>query len=397
MPDLLNEAKQALAHNKCNHGTGLIFSKNQNEYVELHHISPFCHDKLVRNFADEILFCPDDRLGSYFGKDFKEYIRQKNLTGRQFLQWIEYLKDIVDFKLIDYDDSIDLVRNYPEKDFVTALNQQGSGIRSFVCIYADIICSNSHILIIDEPELGLNPLNKQRVLHFLLEQSQKRQVFLSTHDPTFLNPILWSSPNVSVYLYSPYNKEYVKIDLAQSDNDPETFGGYLPHTSSLRDIHIYVEGTSDVYIFQSFLRKYCRAKYKDENWSEILNRVGIFHLGGDFWCHLLHTLPDHPYKCIVILDGDKKQKAQEVCKFYSECQENMAKIKFTASIDQIKPIINDAHSHPVYCLSKDCIELYLGLNDCKPSNYNKKIDGPNLAEKAPIPREIADIFWSILD
>lgn len=358
------------------------------------HLSPFNFGNGFDRLASSILYCPEARLQTYKNKSIKDYIREKSLRGTQLQAWANFFSRIVDPKVEDFTHGLDIIRKLEKNSYEAKLENQGSGFRSVACLAIDIISSNgAYILLIDEPELGLNPLSKQLLLQFLLGESRNRQVIIATHDPTFVNPILWQSTDVSIYMYSPYKNEYVKIDLAQSNSDPETFGGYLPQTVSLRDTHIYVEGSSDVYIFQSFLRKYCQSK--SDNWSKMINRVGIFHLAGDFWCHLLYTLPNQPYKCIVILDGDKRKEAKKVCQTYSESNENIVKIKFAENINEIQTIINDG-SHPVYCLSKDCIELYLGLNECNPPNYNKMIDGPKKAEDIPLPGEINDIFDAVL-
>ena len=370
----------------------LTFTGNTD--LKQEHLSPFNFNNGFSKLVSSILYCPEARLQTYKGQSIKDYIREKRLRGTQLQAWANFFNRIVDPKVEDFTHGLDIIRKL-EDSYEAKLDDQGSGFRSVACLAIDLISSNSaYILLIDEPELGLNPLSKQLLLQFLLEESIKRQVIIATHDPTFVNPILWQSADASIYIYSPYKNEYVKINLTQSNSDPETFGGYLPHTVSLRDTHIYVEGSSDVYIFQSFLRQYCQAKY--DNWSEMINRVGIFHLAGDFWCHLLYTLPNQPYKCIVILDGDKRKEAKEVCQIYSESNETIVKIKFAENINEIQTIIDDGHSHPVYCLSKDCIELYLGLNECNPPGYNKMVDGPKNAENIPLPREINDIFDAVL-
>jgi len=370
----------------------LIFTGNTELIQE--HLSPFNFSNGFDKLSSSILYCPEGRLQTYKNKPIKDYIIQKKLRGSILRTWSQFIASIVDPKVEDYTQDLDIVLNL-EDTYSDNLENQGSGFRSVACLAIDILSSNdASLLLIDEPELGLNPLSKQLLLQFLLEQSRNKQVIIATHDPTFVNPILWQSSKVSTYIYSPYKEEYVKIDLAQSKSVPETFGGYLPHTVSLRDRHIYVEGSSDVYIFQSFLRNYCQAKYN--NWSEIINRIGIFHLAGDFWCHLLYTLPHQPYKCIVILDGDKKQKAEEVCQLYSNRSENIVKIEFAGNIDEILNIINAGHSHPVYCLSKDCIELYLGFDKCNPPKYDKTKDGPRIAEDIEVPVEMTKVFDAIL-
>jgi len=57
----------------------------------------------------------------------------------------------------------------------------------------DILFSDDEIVLIDEPELGLNPLVKQESLKFLLAESKERQIFIATQDPTFVN--LWGAPH----------------------------------------------------------------------------------------------------------------------------------------------------------------------------------------------------------
>lgn len=305
-------------------------------------------------------------------------------------------------------------------NFESYISEQGSGIRSLICLGWDIIrAKDESIVLVDEPEVGLNPMAKQELLKFLLKESETKQIFITTHDPTFMNPILWNNKNLKVFLYSWVNDSFIKIDLDKNKEDSETFAGYLPHTVSFKDTHIYVEGTSDVYILQIFLQRYLR-KNKFENFSEIFNKVGIYHLGGDFWKHLLYTIPKPPYKCIVILDGDKKVDAKKVCDHYNKA--NSIKGIWFEFFDVMEPIKYIEHSserilvidetnpekdtkyrlrgyiHPVYCLKEDCIEEYLiPKPNYKDSKYNKKIDGPKIAlEMEEIPKEIEEIFNIIL-
>jgi len=288
-----------------------------------------------------------------------------------------------------------------DKKFVTSISEQGSGVRSLACLAVDVLFSDAKIVLIDEPELGLNPFVKQELLNSLLEESNKRQIFIATQDPTFVNPILWKDKNdsVSVYLFSPIEEKFIKIDLKQNQEDPNTFAGYLPHTTSLKDIHLYVEGTSDAYIFQILLEKHLKKNWP-ENWFEIMNKVGIYHLNGDNWKHLLYTIPKTPYRCAVVLDGDKRDTAEKVCDKYNTLTINASKFKFCEMIEDVKNTFGK-ENHPVYCLKEDCIEKYF-IPDfgCAnpPQGYNKKRDGARNAEKLDgLPGEITNIFEMILE
>ena len=287
-----------------------------------------------------------------------------------------------------------ILQSLKKDGFITSIAEQGSGVRSLICLAVDILSAqNESIILIDEPELGLNPSAKQKFLEFLIEVSTEKQIFITTHDPTFVNPILWKDKEVqvAVYLHSHIEGFFKKIDINQNIDDPHTFAGFLPHTTSLKGIHIYVEGASDVYIVQTFLRKYLLDKYKNKNWAEKLNNVGIYHLNGDFWEHMLNTIPKPPYKCILIFDGDKKEKVIKICDNYKQ----ELNIEFCDTLEMLQNVLNrDDDFHPVYCLKKSRIEYYLDKQlESKKRKFDKKIDGSNVAEQMDsIPKEFKDIF-----
>jgi hypothetical protein len=171
--------------------------------------------------------------------------------------------------------------------------------------------------------------------------------------------------------------------------DPNTFAGYLPHTTSLKQIHIYVEGSLDVYIFQIFLEKYAKEVFP--KWYEITNMVGIYHLAGDFWSHLLYTIPEEPYFSIVVLDGDKKDTVNSILKKYDALRKN--RFRFFTSVSEMERLLHGRKEpendipFPVVCLQRPEIEDYL---DPKPIPKER---GPIVAQQMEfVPEEIAQIF-----
>lgn len=395
VPNVLEKQRKLLSESGVNCEKNKLILKTFDKNPIGEHISIFAHTDILNEIKRSILFCPDGRLQKYKDKEFKEHVRDKEFTGAELRKWLKFLSELVDPRISDHVYE-DLIRTVDGEDFTTTIEEQGSGVRSLVCLVADILSEkDAKVVLIDEPELGLNPSSKQEFLKLLLAESQSKQIFIATHDPTFVNPRLWNNENVSVLFYSSYNEEFIKIDLGQNNEDPETFAGYLPHTTSLKDIHIYVEGASDVYIFQIFLRKYLKGKF--DKWAEILNRIGVYHLAGDSWMHLLSTIPKPPYRCVVILDGDKKSDVEDVCNKYNNITENTSKFKLCKTLDELKRTFGDRKLHPVYCLERDCIEEYLvPVPDYKSDGYNKKVDGPKIAEEMKeVPKEIEDVFISI--
>jgi AAA15 family ATPase/GTPase len=362
------------------------------------HASPIIWNEVTAKIFGHVLFCPEERLQTYKGIDIPEHIKSKNFTMDEFDKLIKFLEEVIDPKISSIRHSLDLVRQLEER-FNTPIAEQGSGVKSLVCLAADILsATQTKILLIDEPELGLNPSGKHAFLKFLSYKSKDKQIFLATHDPTFVNPVLWNNENTSVYLFSLVDDDFVKVNLMESKEDPNTFAGYLPHTTSLKQVHIYVEGSLDVYIFQIFLNKYAKKKF--DNWYQIVNRLGIYHLAGDFWKHLLYTIPRRPYTSIVILDGDKKELVKQVLEKYSHIEPwRFQKIDSPDEIMEAQKQHNErSHTRPlpplcpVYCLKRSEIEDYL---EPRPSSKQK---GPIFAEKmSNVPDEIERLFDAILE
>ncbi len=367
----------------------IVLKETPDRRLQSEHLSFLLNKRFSDDILKTIVFCPDERLDIYKGKSVPDFIRSKNLSASEQTVMVRLLKELVDLKLHDMRQNMELIRLVESARFDTAISEQGSGVKSLICLFADILAGTKNkILLIDEPELGLNQSGKQAFLKFLLSNSQEKQVFIATHDPTFVNPVLWGNRNVSVFLFSVIDEKFVKINLRESKADPNTFAGYLPHTTSIKEFHIYVEGSLDVYNLQIFIERYVKMNF--ENWYEIINKIGIYHLAGGFWCHLLYTIPEKPYFSIVILDGDKRKEAGEVIKKYDAIKPN--KFRFFSSIDDLKKLSYRKKSYedipiPVLCLKKSEIEEYL---EPKPA---LKENGPFIAQQMKdVPEEISEIL-----
>jgi len=320
------------------------------------------------------VFAPENRFGRYKDVDVSEYI----LKSRDISFILRFIREVIDSKVrLKYND----IKN---GKFEKIIEDQGSGIKSVIFLAVDIMNSEKgSIILIDDPEIGLSASAKHEFLKFLLEESKNKQIFISTHDPTFVNPLLLS--RTSIYLFSLINENYVRININESREDPVVFAGYLPHTVSLKRVHIYVEGTLDVYIYQTFLKKYLKSEKRE--WQKIYNNTGIYHLAGDFWSHLLYTIPKDPYEVLIILDGDKRGKAKEIVRRYNKNRlENLKPLKFCSNLRTVKRTLKEGRKCPVYCLQKKNIEEYL-----KPHPKDKR-NGPYIAERMDVPLEFRNLF-----
>ena len=133
------------------------------------HVSPFVHRDIIEELNRLVLFCPEQRLHGYKEKSIQEYIRDKGLPGARLRRWEEFLRKVVDPKVKDHAYTLDLIKNLEGSDFQTSLDEQGSGVRSLACLAADFISEDwAKVVLIDEPELGLNPFSKHELFEATL-------------------------------------------------------------------------------------------------------------------------------------------------------------------------------------------------------------------------------------
>lgn len=186
----------------------IVLKERPDRSVTSEHISVLIDENVRKTVFATLLFCPEARLQGYKDKSFVNFIASKDLTTPDQATLTDFIGEVVDPKIVSIRHSLNLVRKLEENSFDTAIDEQGSGVRSLLCLVADILSEKqARILLIDEPELGLNSLAKHAFLKFLIEQSKEKQVFLTTHDPTFVNPILWDEDHTSVFLFSLVNND----------------------------------------------------------------------------------------------------------------------------------------------------------------------------------------------
>jgi len=217
-----------------------------------------------------------------------------------------------------------------------------------------------------------------------LELSKEKQIFVATHDPAFVNPLVIRKGNVTVYMYSLIDETFKKVDLTKAKENPNVFAGFMPHVSSLKEFHLYVEGTTDVYVFQAMLQKFLQNEIPDR-WFEVYNKVGIYHLGGSNYSLFLYTIPLIP-RSIVIFDGNLRDKiisAINRLNRHEGCKRWFPEFKLCKSLDELRDILDrEDKICPVYCLEKDDIKDYFNIKD-KKSDVIAKVAWSLKPEKIP--------------
>ncbi|MFU1783839.1 ATP-dependent nuclease [Haloarcula japonica] len=346
-----------------------------------------------------VLFCETERLTDYKNKGLDEFLSEQ-LQSVDSKKFLNALNEIVDPNIADLYGSLtgggDLQLSTSDQDGNTLrheLARHGSGVKSLAMLLADIYSEEPDILLIDEPEMGLYPAAKRRFLKLLLELSEDHQVFITTQDASFVNPLFWrdSEQDVSVYHYSvSRNMRGREPFLDLEINEPSTFAGFLPQATSIKDYHLYVEGKDDVKVIRSYLHTFLDKAASGETQGDLLDRTEIYHLNGSNWEHFLSTIPSSPYSSVVLLDNDMDGQADNVIDRYEESgyQSFPDFVKCENTVDIRENLRNS--TVPVYLLNHDDISEYIGAD-------NKQ----NIAEEAwnqkVIPREIVNVFYSLYE
>lgn len=105
------------------------------------------------------------------------------------------------------------------------MNEKGNGMQRSVAlallqVYAEVIAfdaeqglSKPFYVFIDEPEICLHPKAQQKLLDALLEISKRRQVFVTTHSPYFLNTPYLNNVGMTIFKKDNHTNTVVPASL----------------------------------------------------------------------------------------------------------------------------------------------------------------------------------------
>lgn len=237
---------------------------------------------------------------------------------------------------VDQRDSGQYYLKYTKDDVTHSSEGVGDGIWSIFTICAALFdAPENSTVVIDEPELSIHPALQKKLMRLFGEYSKTRQIVISTHSPYFID---WSAIINGAMLiravkdgtstkcfYMTEESRRLFAGILNDLNNPHTLGIEANEVFFLNDKIILVEGQEDVVIF-----------------NKIANTLGIslqeyffgWGVGGaPKMKAFLQLFRDMGYKKVVaILDGDKKDVADELDKDYAE----IGYIFFTLPTDDIR-------------------------------------------------------------
>lgn len=185
-----------------------------------------------------------------------------------------------------------------EKRLRYSINDCGSGLGHFISLGLNTLLTNPSFLLIDEPELNLHPPLQQALVSFLSEFSENGLVY-ATHSVG-----LAKATADQIFCCKPNTSGYSTITRYERTAQMSEFLGEMSF-SSYQELGfsalLFVEGKTDVPIFQHWLRKLGLGK-----------QVVVLPLGGTTGIPLeINDLQEAKRICnniFVVIDSEKTSR-----------------------------------------------------------------------------------------
>ncbi|OXI89093.1 hypothetical protein CFB50_11575 [Burkholderia sp. AU33423] len=258
------------------------------------------------------------------------------------------------------------------------LNEVGSGLAQLIVVFGNALIRSPSIIFIDEPELNLHPSLQ---LEFLTNLA-----FYASYGVIFATHSIGLARSSAERIYTVSNRSAgAEVELYERNVSPVEMLGELSF-STFRELGaekiLLVEGTTDVKVFQQFLRK---AK-KD-------NRVVVLPLGGNSLArgnveHELSELRRVIDVVAVVVDSEREVEGGEPLAARAAFAEICEKLKFDI-------LLTDRRATENY-FNDEAVKSALGSGFSALSHFEKLSDRKNGWSKADNWRIAMEIDWEYL-
>ena len=212
----------------------------------------------------------------------------------------------------------------------------GSGIRSMLPILAALTDPTIEVLLIDEPELSLEPKLQKMLRDILLEQSETKRIIISTHSHLFINRGDYSSN----YVVNKNDEVTAKPLSSQSELFDLVF---TLLGNSVQDLFfpgnfLIVEGASDQVIMEKALEllEIKNDKIKVVSASSIGNVGNIYKSISNTLLPLVMDSSPYSQKVVALIDKPRKENDKELFEIKKVLKERLFELS-SYSIEEYLP------------------------------------------------------------
>lgn len=212
----------------------------------------------LKDFNDNI------KTGQEIYSDMKKQLLGLNKDRKQFLKYEEYVsKNFFNNKEISIfikdDDNNIYIKEENEKEY--PIYMLGDGMQTLITITYYLFMNNDKPLkvFIDEPEVHLHP-GLQRLLIAKLQEYKNCQFFISTHSSSMIDICDEYDEKTSIICVDKNNAQKSAYNSAYNNMNLYDLIGIRPSSIILSNCTIWVEGPTDIYYIDAFLKLYSKLK-----------------------------------------------------------------------------------------------------------------------------------------
>ena len=120
------------------------------------------------------------------------------------------------------------------------------GTKRIVWIVLNILfANNQEVILLEEPELGIHPLQLNKLMEFIKDESKEKQIIITTHSPEVLNWVdLDELDRIKMMRYEDVSQTAVIKNISRKEQ--ELIKKYVNETGFLSDYWLYVNLETEV-------------------------------------------------------------------------------------------------------------------------------------------------------
>ena len=202
-----------------------------------------------------------------------------------------------------------------------SVDRVGDGIRATAKLFFSLFDPESRIIFIDEPEVFIHPKQKMKIAKELktLVKKNKKQLFLSTHDATFLSGLVDTKENeieINIFYIKDHNKIIPLENYRVGDEKIRPSTKQQKYIQSLfYDGTIFTEGVNDRCFYENTIEHIFEKQLAQKD-------ILYTDLGGASNAHMqiARFVKDSEINSVIIFDKDviskDKKKNQKLIQTY---------------------------------------------------------------------------------
>lgn len=243
-----------------------------------------------------------------------------------------------------------------KKEKLENLTEQGDGVKSYVSILIQLMVGDPPIFFIDEPETFLHQPQVHQIGYDIMELSQGKQCFITTHNIELIKGMIEANSNrIKIIKVERNNNNNNFLQLKNEDINMVSMDPVLKYTNILDGIFykrvFLTENDADSLFYSTIMENVNREYYNDtlfcgvngkENFKKFTNILNKFKIKYEIIADFDFIFRRQTVESTVILNDDIKGNINTFYNFFEKYKEDIIGEKLTKEniITKVNKIID---------------------------------------------------------